>query len=437
VTPDTELAQSTPDDLPTMKRGLLHNRDIGVIVGAVGISALGDLLLWLPLTLHIEEMTGSGLAVAALMIALWSPLVLLAPFSGQLVDRLEARRVLVVASLAQLAVAAALAFAIGSLPAILALAALLGVLSSISQPAEFALVPVVADSDRIERLNQVNGYVETARYVGMTAGPLLGGLLAAAGGTQAALLINAATFGVVALGALALRARRPATLTADGSGPKPRARDGLSFLFRDRTLAIVLTVAFGTLLFFSASITAEVFFLKQDLHVSDLVYGVIFASWTLGMVFGAVAVSRWVKAGGLAAAALAATAVQGVGLASPTLTLAAGFAAVMLFIGGIGHGTKNVLVRTLIQERVPSAVHGRAFAAYNGLRNGAEMVALASGGLLVAAIGGRTTLTLAGAVPIVIALTGLWLYSRRAAGEAGAPSVAGAASASPASAPLA
>ena len=84
----------------------------------------------------------------------------------------------------------------------------------------------------------------------------------------------------------------------------------------------------------------------------------------------------------------------------------------MWFIGGLGHGTKNTLVRTLIQQRVPERLHGRAFAAYNGLRNGAELIALAGGGLLVVAIGGRATLALAGGIPLLAVLVGLVLYRR-------------------------
>src|SRR4029453_3817810 len=53
-----------------------------------------------------------------------------------------------------------------------------------------------------------NGRIEAARYLGFTLGPVLGGLLAAAGGTRIALLVNAASFLVVALAAQALRARR-------------------------------------------------------------------------------------------------------------------------------------------------------------------------------------------------------------------------------------
>ena len=49
----------------------------------------------------------------------------------------------------------------------------------------------------------------------------------------------------------------------------------------------------------------------------------------------------------------------------------------------------------------------------NGLRNGAELFALAGGGLLVAAIGGRATLALAGGVSMLAGLAGLAVYLAR------------------------
>ena len=61
-------------------------------------------------------------------------------------------------------------------------------------------------------------------------------------------------------------------------------------------------------------------------------------------------------------------------------------------VGGLAHGLKNVMFRSLIHERAPERLHGRAFAAYNGIRNAAELGAFAAGGVLVAAIGARGTL---------------------------------------------
>ena len=149
------------------------------------------------------------------MICLWAPIVLLAPAAGLLADRVETRRLLLWASLAQAAIAAALALALDSTAAILALAALLGVGFAVAQPAEFALIPVIAPD--------LNGPVEAARYAGMTAGPVLGGALAAAGGTEAAVLVDAASFALVALAAGLLRARRQPHPEAHGE----RARDGI------------------------------------------------------------------------------------------------------------------------------------------------------------------------------------------------------------------
>ena len=395
-----------------MQAGEAGRRDVRLIVAAVGISALGDFLLWIPLTLHLRAMTDSGFAIAGVMICLWAPVVVLAPVSGLVVDRFETRRVLVVASLAQAVIAASLALALDSVAAILVLAALLGIGFSVAQPAEFALIPVVA-SER--RLVAVNGYVETARYVGVTAGPVIGGILAAAGGTETAMLVNGLSFLAVAGAGIALRARRPPEDSRERVG-EHRLLAGAAVLFRDRSLAIVLTIVFVSLLVMSATIPAEVFFIKGDLGASDAVFGLVFSSWALGMVVGALSVARRVTTAGLAVGTIIAAIVQGLGLGLPTVWLAVGFAAGMWFVGGVGHGAKNVLARTLIQERVPDSLHGRAFAAYNGLRNGAELFALAVGGALIAAIGARATVALAGAIPVVIGLAGLAIYLRSSAG---------------------
>ncbi|HEX6116874.1 MAG TPA: hypothetical protein VFY99_07210, partial [Solirubrobacterales bacterium] len=115
----------------------------------------------------------------------------------------------------------------------------------------------------------------------------------------------------------------------------------------------------------------------------------------------------------LAVAAVVAIAIQGFWLGLPTLILSIPLAAGAYVLGGAAHGAKNVFVRTLIHERVPAAAHGRAAAAYNALRNGAEMIALVGGGVLVTALGARTTISLAGGIPILIALAGLaWIAAK-------------------------
>lgn len=388
---------------------LLHDRDVRLVAGSVGLSALGDWLALVALALQIEDMTDSGLAISALFICLWAPVVVLAGHVGLLVDRFETTRLLAVVSLAQAAVAVALAFA-GSIAAILALSALLGVGFAISQAAEFALVPVVAGRGRA---HEANGYVETARYAGFTAGPLLGSLLAAAGGTGIAMLVNAATFVAVAAAALSLRARRPPVPVTAEAGAAPRARDGIVTLFGAPQLALAMTVAFVSLLFMSASIPADIMYIEDTLGIEDLGVGTVYTAWTVGMILGSLLLAKRVPLALLATAAFLGVALQGLGKAVTPLWLVFPFMVACYFAGGIGHGLKNVTFRTLIHERVPDALHGRAFAAYNGLRNGAELGALAAGGVLVTLAGPRTTLWLAGGVSAATGVAGLALLRAR------------------------
>ncbi len=389
-------------------------RDLRLLAAAVALSAAGDMLLVVVLALRVHDLTGSGFAVSALFGALMLPVVLLAPFAGRLVDRVETRRVLLCVSLAQAVVAAGLVLAGGLVP-ILVLTALLGAGAAIAGPAEAALVPATIDEDRLAK---ANGWVETARYAGFTAGPLLAGLLTALGGTGLGLAANAVSFAAVALAATLLHARRHPTLTQPSRGSDPletqpsRGSDpveggrGLRLLLDDPVLRPTLGAAVAALVVISAVMTAEVFYVRDVVGAGATGYAIVFAGWMLGMVAGAVGIASRIK-GPLAVAALLALAVQGGGVVLAALWATLAFVLAANVVGGVGHGVKNVLLRTLIQQRVPRHAHGRAFAAYNAARNTAELGALAASGITVATFGAQTAVLIAGLGPVIAAALGL------------------------------
>ena len=72
-------------------------------------------------------------------------------------------------------------------------------------------------------MQEANGHIETARYIGFGVGPVLGGLLFAVGDLKLAMLVDAATFAAVGIAALALRVRRHPEELAE-SERSPRAR---------------------------------------------------------------------------------------------------------------------------------------------------------------------------------------------------------------------
>ena len=388
-----------------------RSRDLRLLAGAAGLSALGDFMAIFPLILHVQQRTGSALAVSALIFALWGPVVLAAGIAGTLVDRFENRRILIAVSLIQAAAVIAMLAGLDSLWVLLPLMTLLGFGVAVSQPAEFALVPAAAgpgvDAAR------ANGLMETVRSLGFTAGPLVGGALGAAGLLWLAIVLNALSFLVVAIAATLLRARRRPNVAPD-PGEQVRARDGFAFLARERDLMITLTGAVAALALFSMSATAEPFFVTQVLGGGSLAYGVLLSSWTIGMAAGAAGLAHRVAGAHLAAGGLVAVVIQGLGIAGGALATVVWIALIGFSLGGVAHGVKNVLLRTLIHERTPEALRGRAFAAYNGARNGAELAALVLGGIAVTALGARPALLAAGFGPAGIGLACLLpLHKRR------------------------
>ena len=401
-------------------------RDLRLLAGAAFLSAAGDLLAMLTLALVVHELTGSGIAVSAYFAATMIPTVAVAPLAGLVADRFEPVRVMGVASIAQAALAVGLALTSGNYLAILALSALLAAGSAISQPAEFALVPHLADE---EGLTRANGVMEAARYAGFAAGPVLVGLVAVVAGPELGLLLNAASFLAIAVAAALIRTRRGPAVheplrARPEAEPPDRAREGFAVLWADPVLRPALGAAVGALLFISASITAEVFYIQDVVGAGATGYAATTLAWMLGMVAGATRIAPRVRAEVAAPAALVGLLVQGAGMGGQTIWTVLPFAIGGYAIGGIGHGAKNTLLRTLIQRRVPERIHGRAFAAYNAARNSAEVAALATGGLLVAAIGPRTALVLAGTGSMLAAAAGLVAVRRGARGRTSAQALA-------------
>jgi hypothetical protein len=185
-------------------------------------------------------------------------------------------------------------------------------------------------------------------------------------------------------------------------------------------MAIAVAAGTLTLVFMSASIPADFAYTTDDLGKSSLALGLVLTLWASAMIAGSLMLAPRIAPHAVAVAALLAASLQGFSKFLAPFWMVFPFMCVCYAFGGLGHGAKNTLFRTLIHQRIEPARHGQAFAAYNGLRNGAELVALAAGGFLVAAIGGAGTLWLAGGAAAVVGLAGAVLLSTRGAGQAAA-----------------
>lgn len=211
-----------------------------------------------------------------------------------------------------------------------------------------------------------------------------------------------------------LPVRRHAVTSESGAS---RARDGVALLFADRVLAITVGAGALTLVFMSASIPADFAFTQDVLGIHDVGFGAVLTVWAIGMVAASNTIPQRIPVRATATVTLLAAAVQGFAKVLPPFWLVFPFMLCCYVVGGAGHGVKNAGFRTLIHQRVPADRHGRAFAAYNGLRNSAELVALAAGGVLVATIGARGTLWIAGGASAIVGLAGAFAIASRPAQE--------------------
>lgn len=388
------------------------NRDLRIIVAATALSSFGDAMALIALTIRIHDTTGSGLAVSALLLADLLPLIGLAPVTGMIVDRFEARHVILWASVPQIVIAAGLAFAQG-LPQILGLVFLLGCGFAAAGPALATLIPHVVDE---ERITEATAYVDVARWIGLTVGPVVAGGLAWGLGTRGALLIDSASFAVLTAGVFALRTRRPPA-PSEEEGGWAEARAGIRYLASDRLLRLCVLVLAAVILLVGGANVAEVFFAKDVLHAGDWGYGVVAAAWTLGMAIGALVTGKRAPERSLAVLLLLGMVVVGVSTLLPALLPSLALTIGAWFVGGMANGTGNVALRSLVLHRVPENVRGRVLAAISGLFTAAQIVAMGLGGALVTGLGPRGTLAIAGAGDLLASGVGLWLYARLAAGE--------------------
>ncbi|MFI7604754.1 MFS transporter [Micromonospora sp. NPDC049366] len=370
--------------------------DVWLVTASRGLSSCGDFLAASTLTLALQSAGAGGLAVSGLLLAATLPLVVLAPLTGRLADRVDSRVLLVVAGLAQTGICLTLAYA-GSPVLVIVLVALLAVGLAVTQPVLAALVPAMvrpADLPRASALHQ------SAGTLGALAGPALAGLLVGGFGTRVPLLIGGLGYlGLVAAGLL-IRTRRGGRGRAEPAAAGGQTAPAGWRLRRDPLLLATVVSVAGVVGTVGAINVLEVFFVRETLRSSTTMYGLVTGAWTLGVLAGGWIFARFVarirRDGSLARTGLVLLG----GCCLMVLMSAAVPSAPLIvpiwLLGGILNGGNNVLGAVLMARRVPEATRGRAFAVYGGAVQGAAMVGYLAGGLLLEVAEPRPLVALSG-----------------------------------------
>lgn len=333
---------------------------------AGAVSLAGDWLSFVAVSALAIESGGGAFALVLVFAAHALPAAFLAPLAGAIVDRLDRRRVLVVADLLASIITAAMAAAamLGWITAVQLLLLARSAISAIVPPGESAALRRLVEPSELARANSILAVTWSVAYV---AGMSIGGI-ATLLGPAIALALDAASF----LAAAALHATlppMPAPATAIPSSAitiiRETPRDtalALRVARRHRALmAAVLgkmpiALAGGAAWLALNLIGAEL----QPFGAAALSFGVLQAVRGAGTGIGPAIAARLERAGiaevtlQWAARLTMLAAVLALGLTRTPLTLV-----LAALVWGMGTGTNWVLSHTALQRHSPDEVIGR------------------------------------------------------------------------------
>jgi predicted MFS family arabinose efflux permease len=427
-------------------RPTLRSHRLRRIIGAYTVNRLGTWFGFVALSVAVFDHTHSALAVAALLISGQALPAFAAPALAARVEASSRHGVLSGLYMFEGVVTTLLAVLLWHfwLPAILILAALDGtaalaagaLLRAETARAAREQAEVEWDATRgkedLEAFaqaaeRQANATLNIAFSATFMLGPAIAGVVVAAAGAPAALLIDAASF--LICGGMLLDLSPHAEDAAD-STVRERLRAAWRYVNEVPALRALLLAEALALVFFDSAGPIEVAYAKIALHAGDRGYGLLLGAWGVGVVIGSFVFARSPKRG-MGTMLTAGTLAMGLAYIGFAAAPSLGLACLAAVLGGIGNGVEWASVISLVQRLTPPALHGRLMSAVESIGALSLALGLALGGALVALSSPRTAFLTVGIgatamtlVFLALVLKGLDRYTSgdTQTTDAGAPS---------------
>src|SRR5579862_8576556 len=426
------MAEDSPPDGPRSggRRGrvrrifldttpLREHREFRLLWFGQVVSGMGNQITRIALPFQVYVLTGSTLAIGALVLAQLIPILVFSLGAGSVADAVDRRKVLIVTQIgmgfSSLALVGLALLPSPSLIAIFAVAFVAAGLSSVDGPTRSAAIPRLVTAAHLPAaiaLNQLN--YQAASVVG----PAVGGLLLATVGLAGAYAADVVTF-AASLGALLVIGPLPPV----GQVTRPglaAIREGLRYAADRRVILSTFAIDLVAMIFGMPTALFPV--LALDVFRVGLIgVGLLAAAPGVGAFFGAL-LSGWVshvrRTGRAVALAVIVwgLAIAGFGLATFSFPLAL----VLLAIAGAADVLSAVFRSTIIQLEAPDQLRGRVMSIHmlvvtSGPRMGdleATGVAALFGAQLSVVSGGL--LCLVGVAAVVRLFPDLWRHTMAA-----------------------
>jgi MFS family permease len=346
---------------PGTARAALAVRDFRIVWLGAFASNIGTWMQNVVLGAYAFELTRSPAFVSLVAFAQLGPLLFLSVVGGLLADTFDRRRILIGAQLVQLAGSLALAALVlpddPSRVGIVVAVLVVGAGNALNAPAWVAMLPSLAGRENMAGAISLNSTQMNASRV---VGPAIGGLLFPAIGAAGVFTVNAATYVAVIASLLVVR---PPAAVVDTSVPRGfrRLLGGFEVARSDRLVrrALVGLTVFSLLcLPFTGqmpTIAAE----NLGLRPRSEAYGLLYATFGLGAVLGAVSIGTFLANQSKARIMRTGLAVFAVALAAFALLRTPIPAYPLVLVIGFAYFATVTSLNTVLQVHLDDRVRGR------------------------------------------------------------------------------
>ncbi|ADW68146.1 MFS transporter [Granulicella tundricola] len=383
----------------------LRHRNFQLFFFGQSISVIGTWMTRLATTWLVYHLTHSALLLGVVTFSGQIVSFLLGPFAGVWVERFERRQLLIwtqaAAGIQSFALAALTLAHIITLPEIIALTALQGVINAFDMPGRQSfLVQMVEDRNDLSNAIAINSSMANgARLIG----PAIAGVIVAVYGEGTCFLIDGLSYFAV-IASLLLMHIKPLNLSRSKATMWEQMREGWDYVSTFRPIrTILLLFALISLLGYSWSVLLPLF-AAQVLHGGAATLGWLMGASGVGALTSALSLAFRKTVVGLTRMLQVASAMLGVALILFGLSHTFWLSMVLIALVGFGMLQAASVSNTVIQSLVPEDKRVRAMSYYTMAFFGASPFGSLFAGALADRIGAPHTVMITGALCLAASL---------------------------------
>lgn len=369
------------------------------------ISLFGDAFTLIALPWFVLQATDSGTATAGILLSLQLPAILTSMAIGSLIDRFQPRAIITIDNGLRTLIIGTIPilywFGLLELWLLFLLTFLAGMLVPATEVGSRSVLPDLVEDEDLDAANMLWSF---SLNLSLVVGPAVAGLLVASIGGPSVLLIDAATFAVMALVAASM---------PNVERSKPSMQAPLSGRLGLRQLWDMKVVRYTTLLslvfFFSYGPLEAAMPVYSDaiLQTDARGYGLLWSALAVGALIGTLSSTTLSQRLRLGVALPLIALLWGASLLPMAFTNHLWSACGLLLLGGLMWGPYTPMETTLLQRNVPKEQLGRVFGARSTLLTGGSPLGLAVGGILLAFVPANSVIAFSALACILVGLSGL------------------------------